>query len=179
MIRNILNYVQLDSGAAEFDKESFSLRAIVHGAFDAARKESGKGTIRLELAIADDVSDALYGPKSYVNKVFGILIENALKFSPAGAVRVEVREESLGRHCSWFHCSVSDQGIGIPVEFHEKIFEPFVQADSSRNRKFEGIGLGLAIARRMVERMGGTIHVQCDADRGSTFSFPFYCELQS
>jgi len=115
----------------------------------------------------------------YISKVFAIMIDNAVKFSSDGKIGIEIREAPLSKFTSLFKCSISDPGIGIPAAMHEKIFEPFVQVDSSKTRKFEGIGLGLAIARRMVELMGGITGVQSDEGKGSSFNFSFHCQLQA
>ena len=179
IIRDILNYVRLDQGAALASVEPFSLRATVQNVLEAHKKDADERRATLELSITDDVSDALNGPSFYVYKVFSILVENAIKFSSEGEIRVAIREESLGSHGSRFCCSVSDGGIGIHSDFFEKIFEPFIQVDSSNIRKFEGIGIGLAIAKRMVELMGGTISVKSDIGVGSEFNFSFHCGVQN
>jgi signal transduction histidine kinase len=175
---DILNYVQLDHGETSSMAEPFSLRTILQDALDSQKESAAQRGIRFELCISDDVSDALNGLSSHVYKVLNILIENVVKFSSPGEVAIVIQEDSLGKFSSRFCCSVHDKGIGIPAEFHEKIFEPFVQVDSSRSRKYEGLGIGLAIAKRMVELMGGTMSVRSDEGNGSTFNFSFYCNLQ-
>jgi len=176
VIRDILNYAQLDDGVPG-TLELFSLRGAVERALTVQEEVAEKKGIQLECCIADDVSDALKGPSFFVQKVFSILLDNAVKFASKGEIRVTIREESLGKHNSRFYCSVSDPGIGIPTAFHKKIFEPFTQVDSSTTRNFNGIGLGLALAKRMVEQMGGTISVASDEGHGSSFTFSFSCEL--
>lgn len=176
IIRDILNYVQLDQGAASALMESFSLRATVNGVLGAQRASAAKKGMVLDLDITEDVSDALSGPSSYVFKLFSILVENAIKFSGDGVVRISIKEEPLERSRSRFCCAVTDPGIGIAEKFRDKIFEPFVQIDSSTSRKYEGLGLGLAIARRMVELMGGRIEALSGAE-GTTFVFTFYCDV--
>jgi signal transduction histidine kinase len=178
IIRDILNYVQLDHGSARASVEPFSLRATVQGALDSLMNNQGKDRSRIALDIPEGISDALNGPSFYIYKVFSILIDNAIKFSPVGEVRIAIREESFGVSESRFSCSVADHGSGISLELNDKIFEPFVQADSSETRRFGGIGLGLAIAKRMVELMGGTISVTNNESGGSTFNFSFHCNLQ-
>jgi signal transduction histidine kinase len=179
IIRDILEYAQIDHGGASIPVEPFSLRNGIQGALDSQRNAAGQRGIRLNLDIGPDVSDALNGPSSYVHKVFSILVENAVKFSSEGEVRIVIQEERLSEYGSRFSCSVSDRGIGIPAEFHEKIFEPFVQVEPSSTREYGGIGLGLAIAKRMVELMGGTIGITSEKGRGSSFSFTFCCDLQN
>jgi signal transduction histidine kinase len=176
VISDILNYAQLDHGALG-TLEVFSLRGAVERALTAQERVAERKGIQLTCCIADDVSDALYGPTFLVQKVFFILLDNAVKFASKGEIRVTVREESLGKHNSRFYCSVSDPGIGIPAAFHTKIFEPFTQVDSSTTRNYNGIGLGLALAKRMVEQMDGTISVASDEGQGSSFTFSFRCEL--
>ena len=105
------------------------------------------------MTICDDVSDALYSHKLHISKFFRILVENAIKFSTYGEVNINISEEPMGLSASRFHCSVIDNGIGISAASQNSIFEPFVQVYSSNSRRYEGIGLGLAIAKRMVEQM--------------------------
>ena len=176
-IKDILNYVQLDHGDVSASVEPFSLRATVQNVLESQESRAQTKGIRLGFSIANDVSDSLIGPSFYVRRVIGILLENAIKFSPDGEIRIAITEEPLERFGSRFSCSISDQGIGIPDESHDKIFEPFVQVDSSTTRKFEGIGLGLAIALGLAEQMGGTITVQNNEDKGSSFNFTFYCQI--
>ena len=177
-IRDILNYVQLDLGSVSAMVEPFSLRAMVQRALDSQKEALRQSGVRLEFSIAEDVSDTLNGPSFYVYKVFDILVENAVKFSSEGEISISIREEPLGGHSSRFICSVNDTGIGIHAELQEKIFEPFVQADSSDTRKHGGIGLGLAIAKRMLELMGGSISVTSNRGMGSSFNFSFNCNVQ-
>ncbi|MBW4054078.1 MAG: hybrid sensor histidine kinase/response regulator [Proteobacteria bacterium] len=177
-IKNILNYFQFELGAVSASVEPFSLRVTIQNALEALIASADKKGIRLECSIAADVSDSLIGPSFYIQRVLGILLENAVKFSYDGEIRIVVKEEPLGRFGSRFSCSISDHGIGIPAEFHGKIFEPFTQVDNSNTRKYGGIGLGLAIAMRLAEQMGGTITVQNGKGAGSSFNFTFYCHLE-
>ena len=176
-VKNIMNYIQLNQGAVCTSNEPFSLRATVQNALEAQEDSAHKKGIKLRFCIADDVSDALIGPSFYIRRVLGILLENAIKFSSDGEIHLVVREGSCDPCASHFHCSITDQGIGIPAGFHEKIFEPFVQVDSSNTRKFNGIGMGLAIALGLAEQMGGTITVHNNEVTGSSFNFSFYCHL--
>lgn len=177
-MRHIITYVQLGHSTARAIAEPFSLRATVQSALESREIEAAAKGIKLTFTITDSVSDSLNGPGFYVYKVFRFLIENAVKFSPDGDICIAIAEESCGSFGSRFYCSVSDQGIGIPPEFQESIFEPFVRVDTSPTRKHEGSGLGLAIVKRMVELMGGTICVISDGTKGCAFYFSFICNLQ-
>ncbi|MBW4056215.1 MAG: hybrid sensor histidine kinase/response regulator [Proteobacteria bacterium] len=176
-IDDILSFVQLDHGTDSTIAEHFSLRGTTQAVLESQKDSARLKGIKLVLSIADDVSDRLNGPSAYVHKIFSILIGNAIKFSSDGEVRISITEESLGDFSSRFCCCVHDQGPGVPTGFSEKIFEPFVQVKHSSGRTYDGIGLGLAIAKRMVEMMGGNINVTNDADSGSSFNFSFRCSL--
>jgi CheY-like chemotaxis protein len=99
------------------------------------------------------------------------LVGNALKFTPAGSVRVKVETTFSPDRTLMTRFSVRDTGIGIPADKRELIFDPFRQADGSTTRKYGGTGLGLAISARLVEIMGGHLHVESEEGRGSTFHF--------
>lgn len=178
-VRDIMSYVQLDHGAEGSLIEQFSLRDTLQKVLEVHRPGAEEKEIHLEHTIDDDVSDTLNGLSYYIHKIFSCLIDNAIKFSSAGTVHITIREEPLGHSHSRFHCSVSDQGIGIPVKLREKIFDPFVQADSSMTRKYSGLGLGLPIAKRMTELMGGILRIESSSPAGSTFEFSFHCDLKS
>lgn len=103
------------------------------------------------------------------------LIGNAVKFTEHGSVSVRARAGKDG-----IEFLVADTGIGIPPEALPHIFEPFWQADSSSTRRHGGVGLGLYIVQRLVELLGGTIHVESQVGHGTTFSvwLPFDAEPQ-
>ncbi|HDQ73393.1 MAG TPA: hypothetical protein ENN19_15065, partial [Chloroflexi bacterium] len=98
--------------------------------------------------------------------VFGHLIENAIKFSPDGGVVKIQAWEGTGH----VRVSISDQGIGIPVEHLDRIFERFYQVDGSASRRFGGMGVGLALVWEIVEAHNGTVVVESDPGAGSTFT---------
>lgn len=102
-----------------------------------------------------------------LGQILGNLVNNALKFTQAGGVTVRIAADggSQLRFC------VSDTGIGIPADKLDSIFDSFSQADQSTTRTHGGTGLGLSIARRLVSAMGGTLSVESEVGRGSTFSF--------
>src|SRR5262249_24872906 len=97
------------------------------------------------------------------------LLSNAGKLTAQGTVTLRVRREERGG-ADWLSFAVSDTGIGLTPEQKERLFQAFVQADASTTRKFGGTGLGLAISLRLSEMMGGTIEVESEPGKGSTFT---------
>src|SRR6185503_9999814 len=99
------------------------------------------------------------------------LVGNALKFTERGGVSVETTRLDTVDSRIWLRFTVVDTGIGIAAEVQPRLFEKFMQADSSTTRLFGGSGLGLAICRRLVEMMSGTIGLESEVGRGSSFWF--------
>jgi two-component system sensor histidine kinase VicK len=109
----------------------------------------------------------IHGDRGKLTQVLDNLLGNAIKFSPNGGT-ITVRAYPAGKEVQ---IDVIDQGIGIPADKLEKIFERFYQVDGSSKRRFPGTGLGLAIVRRIVEGHNGKIWVESEEGKGSTFSF--------
>jgi signal transduction histidine kinase len=121
---------------------------------------------RLEVDVPSDLPVAL-ADRTAVEQALGQLLENAFKYSPdGGTVRVSARAGE-GRVV----VSVSDEGIGLEPGQHEQVFRRFWQADAGSSRRFGGVGLGLFIVRRLVERQGGEVWAEGEPGRGATFSF--------
>ena len=127
-----------------------------------------------------EVPDALVGDAGRLRQVLLNLVGNAIKFTDAGevVVRVEVAGDPAPEGDVGLRLTVRDTGIGIPRDQQERIFRAFEQEDSSTTRKYGGTGLGLTIAARLVALMGGTITVESEPGRGSTFAFTARFGLQ-
>lgn len=112
----------------------------------------------------------MWGDREKIGQVLGILLSNAIKFSRGGSViSVYVRVEDATDLC----VAVTDTGIGIPPEYHEQIFGKFFQVDASMTRHYQGTGIGLSIAKGIMEAHGGRIEVKSEPGRGSTFTLFF------
>ena len=104
-------------------------------------------------------------PQDRLRRVLMNLLSNAVKFTEAGSITVAMRSVA-----DWIELSVADTGIGIPAEDLPHIFEEFRQVERKGNKKLEGTGLGLAIAKKSVELLGGSIAVQSEVGKGTTFT---------
>jgi len=166
IINDILDFSKVEAGKLTVEQIPFELpRAAEEVAELLARQADAKG-LELAIRIAGDVPQTLLGDPGRVRQVLLNLVGNALKFTRTGHVLIEV--ERLNAHV---RCSVTDTGIGIPLEKQALLFQHFTQADTSTTREFGGTGLGLAIGKRLVELMGGEIGLDSTAGKGSRFWF--------
>ncbi|BCT91629.1 two-component system sensor protein [Lysobacter helvus] len=108
---------------------------------------------------------ALYTDNKKVAQILRNFISNALKFTPSGTVRIEAASEDA----DWVRFTVTDTGIGIPPELHDKLFEDFSQIDSPLQRRVRGTGLGLALSKRFAELLGGHVGMRSEVGVGSAF----------
>jgi signal transduction histidine kinase len=138
----------------------------IDNAMTLVRERAMRHGIQLERTVAADVG-ALVGDERKVKQVLLNLLSNAVKFTPEGG-RVEVRAGAVNGD---LQISVSDTGIGIAPEDQQAIFEEFRQVGRDHAGKREGTGLGLALAKRFVELHGGTLRVESELGKGSTFTF--------
>lgn len=125
--------------------------------------------VSLDVLIAPDTPRRIACDGEQLYRLLGILLENALKFTDAGWVRLEVAAGSPEDSCVCF--TVRDSGSGIPRDMLERIFEPFVQVDSSLTRRFGGVGLGLSIARHIADLLNGRLWAESRPGAGCSFHF--------
>jgi signal transduction histidine kinase len=147
--------------------------------------------LRFELVIAAGLKIQVRGDKIHLRKVLGYLLSNAVKFTPQGAITIKAESEpsvTAGRwigddirtySADYVRISIHDTGIGIAAEKQSVIFERFVQADGTNARPYGGAGLGLTLAKHLVEIMGGTIGVKSAPGTGSEFWFTLPLETSS
>ncbi|MBN1978040.1 MAG: GAF domain-containing protein [Anaerolineae bacterium] len=147
-------------------KTSVSLAKLARRALQGCAATAEQAGLTLVEDIPGDLPPVA-GDAGRLQQVFDNLLGNAIKFSPDGG-RITVAVRDVGE---LLQVSVSDEGVGIPEDQHERIFERFYQVDGSARRHFAGVGLGLTIAKRIVEAHGGRIWVESVPDKGSTFYF--------
>jgi len=163
MVQDLLDVAKFESGRLGIDKRSVEIAPLVGEAVDMLRPLAAERSLRLETSIVDDLPP-LSADAGRVLQVFSNLIGNAIKFTPPGG-RIVVRAEPAGGQTRF---AVSDTGPGIPPAQLPQVFGRFWQADANDRR---GIGLGLAIAKGIVEAHGGRIWVESEVGHGTTFYF--------
>jgi CheY-like chemotaxis protein/anti-sigma regulatory factor (Ser/Thr protein kinase) len=124
-----------------------------------------------EIKKAANLPEEVIGDQIRLNQILSNLLSNAMKFTSAGSITVLIKELSRTANQSKIEFTVADTGIGIPKDKLVDIFENFTQASSDTTRHFGGTGMGLAICKKLVELQGGTISIESEPDKGSTFRF--------
>ncbi|POZ61503.1 response regulator [Chromobacterium alticapitis] len=170
IISDILDFSKIEAGRFELDSQPFCLSLLVEEIVERlAPIACGKG-LELMCALPLETVDAM-GDGKRLSQVLTNLVGNAVKFTESGQVlaRVELLSGGGGEVVCRF--SVRDTGIGIAPERHDRLFQPFSQADSSTTRRFGGTGLGLVISQRLVGMMGGRIELESEPGVGTEFHF--------
>ncbi len=164
LVNDILDIERIENGRLALNYERHSLAALLTRSMEEVGALAQEGGIRLK---ADHPTGTVLGDGDRLVQVIVNLLSNALKFSPRGSA-VHLRAEEKG---AWVEVQVEDRGRGIPASHIEVIFDRFRQVELSDAAGQRGVGLGLAIARSIVERHGGVIGVLSEEGRGSTFWF--------
>ena len=166
ILNDILDVSKVEAGRMVLESLPFGLRDAVDDAVKLMGLRAHEKGLELACHIRPDVPDALVGDPGRLRQVILNLVGNAIKFTDAGEVVVDVECERVEDAVAWLRFTVSDTGIGIPAEKQWQIFGPFVQADASTSRRFGGTGLGLTISTQLVELMGGRMAVDSELRPG-------------
>lgn len=173
MLNDVLDLSRVEAGKLDLDVATFDLASVIEGTVELlARPAQAKG-LDLLSEIADGVPMTLEGDAARLRQVLLNLLGNAVKFTHVGEVAVSVSLVSSSEGEAVLRFDVRDTGIGIPVAAQPRLFQPFAQVNGSSTRRSAGTGagLGLAVSRELVERMGGSIQVLSEPGKGSTFVF--------
>jgi two-component system, sensor histidine kinase and response regulator len=173
LINDILDFAKIEAGRLELDPADFSLGSVLGATLRALAVRAHKKGLELVCQQRPGVPDALFGDAGRLRQVLINLVGNAIKFTERGevVVLVENATEAAPEGEVSLRFAVTDTGIGIPPDKQAKIFRAFEQEDTSITRKYGGTGLGLTIAARLVALLGGSIRVESEPGRGSTFAF--------
>ncbi len=171
LVHDLLDLSRIEYQNLQLEPEVFFLRESLSEWVESIAEQARLRKLRFTLRIRDDVPDRVIGDPLRVRQVLQNLMANALKFTEQGGIDLSVHciYEADGRTMIKF--LLKDTGIGIPADRQDRIFDSFTQADGSLARRYGGSGLGTAIARHLVELMGGTIGVESGEGDGSIFWF--------
>ena len=171
IIEDLLQYSRLDAKDIELRVAELSPREVVECCLELLSSQAKSRNVNLVAQIKTEKS--IKSDELRLNQILINLVGNAIKFSRDSDVTVEVTDYKEGNH-DGILCRVIDQGVGIDQADHSQIFEPFVQVDNSSTREFQGAGLGLAITKKLCEKLGGGIVVESEVKKGSVFQFSVY-----
>ncbi len=171
VINDILDLSKIEAGKLDLESAAFYLRERLGDTMKSLGLRAHAKGLELVCQIPPDVPDRLLGDLGRLRQIIVNLVGNAIKFTDAGEVVLDVQVQTRSDNEAVLHFAVRDTGIGIPEEKRDTIFDAFEQVDSSTTRRHGGTGLGLAISSRLAQMMGGSIWVESGIGPGSVFHF--------
>ena len=171
LVNDILDFSWIEAGKLRLEEVEFDPRELLEQTARVLAVKAHEKGLELVCRVGEEIPALVCGDPLRLRQILVNLLGNAVKFTEHGWVAVEVDLRSRDDQTISLRFSVEDTGIGIPPEKQRTVFEHFVQADSSTTRRYGGTGLGLPIAARLVDLMGGTLSLRSEPDRGSTFWF--------
>ncbi|MFH1159484.1 MAG: response regulator [bacterium] len=177
IINEILDISKIEADKLELEHIDFSLREVLGKVVRLLSVKTFQKSLEFLCHCPPDITDNFIGDPTRIRQVLINLLGNAVKFTETGKIILSVNLLKNTDTASLVEFSVEDTGIGIPEQKVPTIFESFRQADSSTSRTHGGTGLGLSISKKMIEMMGGSIHVESTAGKGSRFYFDLPLEL--
>ena len=171
VVNDVLDFSRIDAGRLSLEVSDFEPRKTVAEAIELLKPEAHAKGLAVRAETDADVPFTVAGDAGRLRQVLVNLLGNAVRFTPAGEVSVHLALDASSGDEILLRLTVSDTGIGITPDALERIFEPFVQAETSTASRYGGSGLGLAICRQLVDLMGGRIEARSEPGRGSAFVF--------
>ena len=171
VINDILDFSKIEAGKVDIESVDFNLRELLEQTLRTLALRADEKGLELLCEIVPEVPEMVQGDSTRLRQVIVNLVGNAIKFTHEGEVGLDVKLQSQSGNERTIGFTVSDTGVGIPLEKRAAIFDPFSQADTSTTRKYGGTGLGLTISARLIAMMGGNIWLESEPGRGSRFHF--------
>ncbi len=171
IINDILDFSKIEAGKLDIESVDFDLAEVLDNLANVTGVKSAEKGLELIVDLDPEVPVGLKGDPLRLNQILINLANNAIKFTEEGAITISARLADRREDGVVLRFAVQDTGIGMTEEQQGRLFQAFSQADTSTTRKFGGTGLGLSISKRLAEMMGGTIGVESEYGKGSTFWF--------
>jgi signal transduction histidine kinase/CheY-like chemotaxis protein len=170
IINDILDFSKIEAGKLEIIPAKYLFPSLVNDSVNIIRMRIGEKPLRFFTNIDSAIPNGLIGDEIRLRQIILNLLSNAVKYTEKGHFSLVITVDKRTEKQIWLKIAVTDTGKGIKPEDQEKLFGDFVQVDSKKNRGIEGTGLGLAITRRLCIEMGGSITVESEYGKGSTFT---------
>lgn len=188
IVNDVLDFSKIEAGKLDLEKQPFHLRECIEDAMNLLAPQASEKQLNIACFMEETGPSVFIGDVGRIRQILVNLLSNAVKFTEQGEIIVSVEtypsddaatvgEGEPSRYT--IHIAVQDTGPGIPNDRFDRLFCSFSQVDSSATRRFGGTGLGLAISKRLAEVMGGTMWVESEEGRGSTFHFTIQVETAS
>ena len=180
LINDILDMSRIESGKVQIKEQECNISELMHNLVNIIQPQVKAKQLELFIDTFEVVNEDVIADPLKLNQVFINLLSNAVKYTPAkGSVSFRITQKTTFRHgYGDYIFTVKDSGIGMAPEFLKHVFEPFERESSTTRSGIEGTGLGMAITRNIVEMMGGTISVDSELGKGSTFTVEISLKLQ-
>ena len=180
LINEVLDMARIESGRISLAEEDFSLPELVDNLLTLTKPAIDEHYHQLEVHVEHIEHEAVCGDSLRIQQVFVNLMSNAVKYTPDGGnITLTIKEKPNGfSELGCYEFSIEDNGIGMTPEFQKIMFEPFSRADDHRTTKVQGTGLGMAIARNIVNLMNGDIQVESAPNKGTKITVTVYLKLQ-
>ncbi len=169
IINDILDFSKIEQGKIALEEADFDLRKVISDSVSLFKPSSVMKGVSMTLLIDDTIPEYVSGDSIRLSQILNNLLSNAVKFTQQGSITISARKTSENDTSYTVEWIVKDTGIGMDDDTINRLFQPFMQADSSTTRIYGGTGLGLAIAYNLVNMMGGTLSVESQPKQGSSF----------
>ncbi len=176
IIDDVLSFAKIEAGKLEMTARPFSPRATIEASLSLFKTQADAKKIELLCLVEEDAPAMIAGDEAHLRQILINLIGNAVKFTNRGVIAARLRLVDEADDAVELQFSIQDTGLGIPKAKQQRLFDAFTQADDSTTRRYGGVGLGLAIAKRLCEMMGGRIWVESEPGSGSIFSFTMFAK---
>ena len=170
-INDILEINRLESDKVTIEKINFNLSELTENIVTSFKEFIHENNIKCHLNIDKSLNYNLKGDPTKLSQVLINLLNNAIKFSKNGDVWLTIKNKNESKNNVTLYFEIKDNGIGIPKDKQEAIFDSFSQGSVEINRTYGGTGLGLSIVKKILELMGSQILLKSESGKGSTFSF--------
>ncbi|NVK28467.1 MAG: response regulator [Flavobacteriia bacterium] len=177
LVDDILDYSRLEAGRVKLQERNFSISELVTEISELNAQRAKTNNTIIHLRIDSSIPELVFGDADRLGQVLNNLVSNAVKFTESGHVHLRVFEDEKDENTCRIGFEVEDNGIGIPANQINTIFDEFQQGSTDIHARFGGTGLGLAISKQLVELMNGAIKVTSQEGKGSTFSFSIPFEI--
>lgn len=179
LIDDILNYSKISDGKLSIEEKTFDLHSLLTDLLKNMQFHAHLKQLKFIVDIDFDVKKTVVSDALRLQEIIVNLVSNAIKYTQQGFIKVIIKHKKISQSLIVLNVSVEDSGIGIEKDKLNAIFERFVQVESSFDRKYGGVGLGLTITKYLVEKMGGKITVESEFGRGSCFSVSLPIKLSN